>query len=70
MVVPFNSSAEQRWVDDAIETNWVSTVGANINEIERIAVERTGRKYAVALSTGTASLHLAIKLAGEKRYRR
>jgi len=59
---------EQHWVDDAIETNWVSTVGANINEIERIAVEKTGRKYAVALSTGTASLHLAIKLAGEKLY--
>lgn len=68
MVVPFNSSAEQHWVDEAIQTNWVSTVGANINEIEKIAAEKIGRKYAVALSTGTASIHLAIKLAGERLY--
>lgn len=59
---------EQHWVDDAIETNWVSTVGANINEVERMAAEKTGRKYAVALSCGTAALHLAIKLCGEKLY--
>ena len=59
---------EQKWVDDAITTNWVSTVGANINEVERIAAETIGRKYAVALSAGTAALHLAIKLCGEKLY--
>ncbi len=68
MVVPFNSSAEQHWVDDAIQTNWVSTVGANINEVERICAEKIGRKYAVALSAGTAALHLALKLAGERVY--
>jgi len=59
---------EQHWVDDAIATNWVSTVGANINEVERLAAEKIGRKYAVALSCGTAALHLAIKLCGEKLY--
>ena len=59
---------EQKWVDDAITTNWVSTVGTNINEVERIAAEIIGRKYAVALSCGTAALHLAIKLCGEKLY--
>ena len=59
---------EKKWVDDAIETNWVSTVGANINELERMAAEKIGRKYAVALSCGTAALHLAIKLCGEKLY--
>lgn len=59
---------EQKWVDDAITTNWVSTVGANINEVEHIAAEKIGRKYAVALSAGTAALHLAIKLCGEKLY--
>ena len=59
---------EQHWVDDAITTNWVSTVGANINEVERLAAEKIGRKYAVALSCGTAALHLAIKLCGEKLY--
>ena len=59
---------EQKWVDDAILTNWVSTVGANINEVERMTAEKIGRKYAVALSSGTAALHLAIKLCGEKIY--
>ncbi len=52
---------------EAYETNWMSTVGANINEIERIGAEKVGAKYAVALSTGTASLHLALKLAGVKK---
>ena len=59
---------EQKWVDDAIATNWVSTVGANISEVESMAAEKVGRKYAVALSCGTAALHLAIKLCGEKLY--
>ena len=59
---------EQRWVDEAIRTNWVSTVGANIDEIERQVAERIGVKYAVALSCGTAALHLATRLAGEKLY--
>ena len=59
---------ERHWVDDAIQTNWVSTVGANIDEIERIAAEKIGRKYSVALSTGTAAIHLAVKLAGERLY--
>ena len=59
---------EQRWVDDAIQTNWVSTVGANINEVEKQIAEYIGCKYAVALSAGTAALHLATKLAGEKLY--
>ena len=65
---PTMHGEEQKWVDDAIITNWVSTVGANINEVERIAAEKIGRKYAVALSAGTAALHLAIKLCGEKLY--
>ena len=60
--------SEQHWVDDAILTNWVSTVGANINEVEKQVAERIGVKYAVALSCGTAALHLATKLAGERLY--
>ena len=59
---------EQRWVDEAIRSNWVSTVGANINEVERQIAEYVGCKHAVALSCGTAALHLATKLAGEKLY--
>lgn len=58
---------ELRYVTEAYETNWMSTVGANINEIERIACEKIGCKHAVALSAGTAALHLAVKLAGVKQ---
>ena len=56
-----------KYMTEAFETNWMSTVGKNINEVERIAAEKIGRKYAVALSSGTAALHLAMKLAGIKR---
>jgi len=59
---------EQHWVDEAIRTNWVSTVGANINEVEKICAAKVGRKYAVALASGTAALHLVIRLAGERLY--
>ncbi len=59
---------EQRWVDSAIQTNWVSTVGKNIDEVEKQIAEYVGVKYAVGLSAGTAALHLATKLAGEKLY--
>ena len=57
---------EMRYVQKAYETNWMSTVGENINEIERLICEKVGCKYAVALSCGTAALHLAVKLAGVK----
>lgn len=56
------------YVLEACETNWMSTVGANIDEVEKIVCEKVGCKYAVALSAGTAALHLAVKLAGEKIY--
>ena len=65
---PTMHGKEQYWVDDAIRTNWVSTVGANINEVEKQIAEYVGCKYAVALSAGTAALHLATKLAGERLY--
>lgn len=55
-----------KYVMEAYETNWMSTVGANINEVERQACEKVGCKYAVALSAGTAALHMAVKLAGVK----
>lgn len=61
---------EKKWVTDAIETNWMSTVGANINEVERLICQKAGCKYVVVLSSGTASLHLACKLAGERVYGR
>lgn len=63
---PTMHGEELKYVTEAYETNWMSTVGKNINEIERIVCEKIGCKYAVALSCGTASLHLAVKLAGVK----
>lgn len=59
---------ELKYMTEAYETNWMSTVGANINEVERIICEKVGCKYAVGLSSGTAALHLAVKLAGEAIY--
>lgn len=65
---PTMHGEELKYMTEAFETNWMSTVGANINEVERMAAEKVGCKYAVALSSGTASLHLAMKLAGERLY--
>lgn len=64
---PTMHGEELKYVTEAYETNWMSTVGANINETERLACEKIGCKYAVALSAGTAALHMAVKLAGVKR---
>ena len=55
---------ESKYVTEAYETNWMSTVGANINELEKLAAEKGEVKYAVALSCCTAALHLCVKLAG------
>ena len=52
------------YMEEAYRTNWMSTVGENINEVERIAAQMAGCGHAVALSAGTAALHLAMKLAG------
>lgn len=63
---PTMHGEEQKYVQEAFDTNWVSTVGANLNELEKGICEKVGCKYAVALSAGTAALHLAVKLAGVK----
>ena len=65
---PTMHGEEQKWVDQAIRTNWVSTVGANIDAVEKEMADYVGVKYAVGLSCGTAALHLATRLAGEKLY--
>lgn len=63
---PTMHGEELDFVKDAIEKNWVSTVGENINKLEEMVANYVGVKYAVALSCGTAALHLCMKLAGEK----
>lgn len=57
-----------QFVQAAIDANWVSTVGENINISEKEIAEKIGRKYAVGLASGTSALHLAVKLCGEKLY--
>ena len=65
---PTMHGEELQFMQEAFESNWMSTVGQNINELERLVAEKIGCQYAVALSAGTAALHLATKLAGEKLY--
>lgn len=54
------------YIYEAYTSNWMTTAGANVNEVERQISEKVGRKYAVALSAGTAALHMKVKLAGVK----
>ena len=65
---PTMHGAEQKYVNRAFELNWITTAGENVNEVEKITAEYTGVQNAVALSAGTAALHMAMKLAGEKLY--
>lgn len=66
LATPTMHGDEIKYVQEAYETNWMSTVGENINEVERITCEKTQSKYVVALASGTSALHLAVKLAGIK----
>lgn len=59
---------ELKYIQEAYDSNWVSTVGTNITEAEAQMAKLVGCKYAVALSCGTAALHLAVRLAGERLY--
>lgn len=65
---PTMHGPELEYMKEAFETNWMSTVGKNIDEVERLVSNYIGRKYAVALSAGTAALHMCVKLAGERLY--
>ena len=65
---PTTHGEELDYITEAYKTNWMSTIGKNITEIEKITCEKIGCKYAVALSTGTAALHMAMKLAGQNLY--
>ena len=65
---PTMHGEEIQYMDLAYRTNWMSTIGENIQVVEKEMAQKIGCKDAVALSSGTASLHLSIKLAGEKLY--
>ena len=68
LATPTMHGEELTYMTEAYATNWMSTVGENINEVERIAAEKAEVDYAVGLSCCTAALHLCVKLAGERLY--
>lgn len=68
LATPTMHGDELKYITEAYNTNWMSTVGKNINEVERIAAEKAQVKYAVGLSCCTAALHLCVKMAGEQLY--
>ena len=55
---------EQRFVQEAFDTNWVAPLGPNVDALEKEMCEYTGAGFGAALSAGTAAIHLALKLAG------
>ena len=63
---PTMHGEELKYMNEAYETNWMSTVGENINQFEKEICAYVGCGHAVGLSAGTAALHLAVKLAGVK----
>ncbi len=65
---PTMHGEEIKYIQEAYRSNWMSTAGENIDEVEKLAQEKIGCRYAVALSAGTAALHLAMKLAGQELY--
>ena len=58
---------EKKYIQEAFDKNWVSTIGENIDELEKGMCDYIGTKYSVALASGTSALHLAVKLAGVKK---
>lgn len=58
---------ELEYIAEAYNTNWFSTAGANVEAVERLMCEKVGCGHAVALSSGTAAMHLAVRLAGVKK---
>ena len=65
---PTMHGEELKYMTEAYETNWMSTVGKNIDEVERLAAKQAGVKYAVGLCNCTSALHLCVKFAGERLY--
>ena len=60
---PTMHGEELFFMKEAFETNWMSTIGENINVLEKGVAEKIGCKYAVALGSGTSALHLCMKIA-------
>ena len=59
---PHMSGEEINYVKDAIQSNWVAPLGPHVDQFEDEMAEYIGVNHAVALSSGTAALHLALKV--------
>lgn len=55
---------EQKYIQEAFDTNWVAPLGPNVDAFERELAEYAGTAHAAALSAGTAAIHLAVRLLG------
>ena len=66
MASPTMHGEEQKFVQEAFDTNWIAPLGKNVNEFEKEIAAYVGAKDAAALSSGSAALHLALKAAGVK----
>jgi dTDP-4-amino-4,6-dideoxygalactose transaminase len=55
---------EMQYIKEAFDTNWIAPLGPNVNEFEKELAGKVGAKYAAALSSGTAAIHMALKAAG------
>ena len=63
---PVFEGNERQYLIDCIDSNFVSSVGAKVQEFEEKIADFTGSKHAIATVNGTAALHVAIELAGVK----
>lgn len=63
---PTMHGEEQKFIKEAFDTNWVAPLGANVDGFEQEMAEYVGIKHAAALVSGTAAIHLAVKLSGVK----
>lgn len=61
---PHLGDLEQTYVQEAFDTNWIAPLGPNVDGFEQEFCAHTGAKHAAALSSGTAGLHLALRLLG------
>jgi aminotransferase in exopolysaccharide biosynthesis len=62
--VPHLGGNEWKYVKECLDTGWVSSVGAYVNEFERRTAAWAGAAHAVATVNGTSALHIALRLAG------
>jgi len=61
------SGNEQKYINEAFETNWIAPLGPNVNAFEKELAAYAGTEGAAATSSGTAAIHLALELVGVKR---